>query len=339
MTERERVIAAIQHRETDYVPYHLRFTAEERAKFVAATGIPDPENHYGNHIDLATCMDFATEPEKGLFRDEFGVVWDRRDGADIGMPVEWLLKKPDLTGFAFPSPVGSEIDKQMAALTSGPWNTFRAVTVGFTLYERAWSMRGIENLLMDMLQEEDFVGELFDRIVEYDIRAMERVLEASTDFDAFYFGDDWGQQTGLIMSARLWKKLIGPRVAKLLAFSKKHGKYTIFHSCGKIIDLFPFLIEAGLDVYDTFQPEIYDIVQVKRKFGDKLTFLGGISTQVLLPYASPKVVESTTREIIGIMGKNGGYIAAPTHAVPPDVSTANLLAMIGAFRERQKPLA
>jgi uroporphyrinogen decarboxylase len=331
LNKRERVIAAINHCETDSIPYHLRFTGAERKTLVAYTGIEDIEKHFGNHIGLARCMDFTTELEKGMFRDEFGVVWDRRDGSDIGLPSGYVLKEPNLDGITLPVPVEAEINMQMSSLVQCEWDTFRAVNVGFTLYERAWSMRGIENLLMDMLLEEDFVAELFDRIVQYDISAMNVAREISDDFDAFYLGDDWGQQTGLIMSGALWKKLIGPRIAELIEHSKRSGKYTILHSCGNIIDLFPDLIDAGLDVYDTFQPEIYDIRHVKKRFGDKLTFLGGISTQTLLPCSSPAVVRSTTREIIEIMRKNGGFIAAPTHDVPSDVPAENILAMIDAF--------
>jgi uroporphyrinogen decarboxylase len=336
LNKKERVIAAINHYETDIVPYHLRFTGAEREKLIAYTGIEDFEKHYGNHIEVKRCMDFTTEVEKGMFRDEFGVVWDRRDGSDIGIPSGYVLKEPDLAGFKLPVPLEDEIDKQMTDLVSSKWDTFRAVNVGFTLYERAWSMRGIENLLMDMLLEEDFVEALFDQILEYNINAMGYARKVSDDFDAFYFGDDWGQQTGLIMSRTLWKKLIGPRITKLIEYGKECGKYTILHSCGNIIELLPDLIDAGLDVYDTFQPEVYDIKQVKKKFGDKLTFLGGISTQTLLPYGSPQTIRSTSNEIIEIMSKDGGFIAAPTHDVPADVPADNILAMIDVFTQQRR---
>ena len=331
MNKRERVIAAINHIETDIVPYHLRFTQLERDKLIAHSGIANFEEHYGNHIDIARCMDFLTEVAPGMFQDEFGVTWDRRDGSDIGLPSGYILPDAARENFDLPQPVYQEIEKQMTALVNGGWDTFRAVNAGFTLYERAWSFRGIENLLMDMLLEEDFVAELFDKITAYNIAAMDYAMRISSDFDAFYFGDDWGQQTGLIMSRDVWAKLIGPRIAKLIAHSKKSGKYTILHSCGNIIDVFPDIIDAGLDVYDTFQPEVYDIIQVKRKYGDKLAFLGGISTQTVLPNLTPDGVYANTKEIMKIMGRGGGFIAAPTHDVPADVPVENIYAMVDAF--------
>jgi len=335
MNKRERVIAAIEHQETDFVPYHIRFTAKERQAFIDATGISEPEAFYGNHADVASCMDFFDEIERGLFQDEFGVVWDRRDGADIGLPLRQILSRPDLSGYTFPGPVEEKIAEQMSRFKNAPWDAFRLVAVGFTLYERAWTLRGIESTLEDMLLEEDFLNELLDEIVSYNIAAMDSAREQCDDFDAFFLGDDWGQQHGLIMGASLWRKYLGPRIAQLIEHSKKCGKYTFLHSCGDILELFPDLIDAGLDVYDTFQPEIYNIREVKKKFGDKLSFLGGISVQTLLPRSSPDAVESETREIIEIMGSNGGFIAAPTHDITPDVPVENVSAMIRAFQKQR----
>jgi len=334
MNKRERVITALEHKDTDFVPYHLRFTKPERRAFAEFTGVSDPETHFGNHIDIAYSTDFMTEPEPGMFKDEFGVVWDRRDGADIGMP-EPVLKGPSFDGYVFPGPVENEIAAQLENFKSAPWDTFRMVAVGFTFYERAWSMRGLEATLEDMLLEEDFFTELLDRIVDYNIAVMDSVRKHCDDFDAFYFGDDWGSQRGLVMGAPLWRKLIRPGMAKLIGHAKKCGKYTFLHSCGDIYEIFPDLIEIGLDVYDTFQPEVYPIREVKEKYGDKLSFLGGISIQALLPFASPEVVESTTKEIMEIMGKSGGFIAAPTHDMTPDIPAENVEAMIRAFQNQR----
>lgn len=336
MNKRERVIAAIEHRETDFTPYQVRFTALERQAVIEATGISEPEECYGSHIELASCMDFEQEVAPGLFRNEFGVVWDRRDGSDIGQPaLQPLSRQPSLEGYAFPKPLENEIASQMERFSQKPWDTFRMVCVGWTLYERAWTMRGMENALEDMLLNEDFLLELFDNIIGYDISAMDSAIEHCDSFDAFYFGDDWGQQRGLIMGAPLWRKLIGPGIARLIEHAKKRGKYAVLHSCGDNQELFPDLIDAGLDVYDTFQPEIYPIAEIKKKYGDKLSFLGGISTQSLLPFASPQEVEREVKEIIGIMGVGGGYIAAPTHDMPPDIPIENFLAMARAFQNQE----
>lgn len=115
---------------------------------------------------------------------------------------------------------------------------------------------------------------------------------------------------------------------------KSKGKIISQHSCGDISEIFPDLIEIGLDIYQTFQPEIYDLKKTKKEYGSYLTFWGGISTLRLLPFATPEEVKRKVTETIGIMGVNGGYIAAPTHAVPGDVPPENIAAMIEVFQNQ-----
>jgi uroporphyrinogen decarboxylase len=157
-------------------------------------------------------------------------------------------------------------------------------------------------------------------------------------FDGFYFGDDWGQQKGLIMGPALWREFIKPRMKRMYERAKLNDKYIFQHSCGDIHEIFSDVIEIGLDCYQTFQPEIYNIEKVKNEYGKDLTFWGGISTQQLLPYATSDDVKKETIRIMRIMGKGGGYIAAPTHAVPGDVPPENILAMFEVFKNQNKYL-
>lgn len=272
----------------------------------------------------------------GHFRDDFGVVWNRTVDKDIG-----VVEQPfvcDLEQYAFPS---VELDE--ARLRAGyEWmmrekkERFTFAGIGFSMFERAWSLCGMENLLIGMLTAPEEVERLLDDICALNLRVIDIAMEY--DFDGFYFGDDWGQQRGLIMGAAHWQHFIKPRVARMYARVREHGKYVIQHSCGDIHEIFPDLIEIGLDCYQTFQPEIYDVEAVKREFGDRLTFWGGISTQQLLPFATPEEVRQETIRMLRVMGKNGGYIAAPTHAVPGDVPPENIAAMLEVFQNQAKYL-
>lgn len=120
----------------------------------------------------------------------------------------------------------------------------------------------------------------------------------------------------------------------MYAAAKSEGKFVTQHSCGDIEELFPDLIEIGLDAYNTFQPEIYDVEKVKSVYGDKLAFWGGISTQHVLAHGTPEDVIAETKKMLKIMGKNGGYIAAPTHSVPRDVPAENILAFIETVKNQ-----
>lgn len=104
--------------------------------------------------------------------------------------------------------------------------------------------------------------------------------------------------------------------------------YVAQHSCGDISEVFPDLVELGLDIYNTFQPEIYNVAEMKKLYGDKITFLGGISTQQLLPNAAPEEIKIEIRRLMDILGENGGYIVAPAHAMTNDIPTENIMAFL-----------
>jgi len=213
---------------------------------------------------------------------------------------------------------------------------FKTGSIGFTMFERAWTLRGMENLLTDMVLEPSFVHELMDAICEFNLQIIDLAL--AFDIDGFHFGDDWGQQKGLIMGPGHWNTFIKPRMARMFERVKSKGKFISLHSCGDVSDAFPGLIEIGLDCYQTFQPEIYDIKKVKDEYGSSLSFWGGISTQRMLPFETPDGVRRITAETLNIMRKGGGYIAAPTHAMPYDIPAENAVAMIEVFENQEKYL-
>jgi uroporphyrinogen decarboxylase len=156
----------------------------------------------------------------------------------------------------------------------------------------------------------------------------------SHDVDGMRFGDDWGQQRGLIMGPALWRKYILPRVAKLYGLVRARGKRVFIHSCGQIEELFPDLVAAGVDVFNPFQPEVMDVESVKARYGSDLTFFGGISTQKTLPYGTEAQTREETKRLIDRIGKGGGYIAAPAHDIPKDAKPENVAAMLEVLRSQ-----
>ena len=148
------------------------------------------------------------------------------------------------------------------------------------------------------------------------------------DFDGVYFGDDWGQQKGLIMGLPMWRKYIKPAFTRMFDKIKRKGKFVCLHSCGDNSEIFGDLVDMGMDIYNTLQPEIYNLKEMKRQYGKDVTFYGGISTQQFLPFATPEEVKRKVQEVTEVLGKNGGYILAPTHSVTADIPVENVMAMI-----------
>lgn len=337
ITRRERVIKTLQHKETDTLPYQIGLTQQEYEKVAAYLGDYNFMSKLGNHIDSTYYDGWPREElhHQGYFIDDFGVRWNR-NGADkdIGVIDGFLLSEASMEGYRFPCILENEMRKQYVELMNNGQDTFKMGAIGFSMFERAWTLRGMENLLTDMLLTPDFVDDLLDQICEYNMKVID--IGLSYDIDGFHFGDDWGQQSGLIMGPKLWRRFIKPRMKRMYTKVKSQGKFVSQHSCGDIHEIFPDLIEIGLDIYQTFQPEIYDIQQIKKQYGQKLTFWGGISTQRLLPFATPDEVKLKVIEIIKVLGKEGGYIIAPTHSIPGDVPPENVIALIDIVQNQKK---
>ena len=339
MTRKERVIKALNHEETDIIPFYADFTMQANDIMVAFTKDSAYLESMNMHLNNIQYWGWPTELKDKAehFKDTFGITWDR-SGADkdIGIPTEKIITDFDNMDYVFPEIDEARIRAEYEGLMLTREDKFTFGGIGFSMFERAWSLAGMPEVLMAMIMNPEGLHQLLDMICDYNLKVMDIALEY--DLDGFYFGDDWGQQNGLIMGPALWREFIKPQMKKMYAKAKEKGLYIFQHSCGDVEAIFEDLIEIGLDCYQTFQPEIYNIEKVKEVYGDRLAFWGGISTQQLLPKESPEVVKTETIRIMKIMSKNGGYIAAPTHALEFDAPPENILAMFDVFLNQEKYL-
>lgn len=202
---------------------------------------------------------------------------------------------------------------------------FRIYYLGFSLYERAWTLRGMENLMMDFYDHPDFVHELLGRIADYNIAQIQEALKY--DIDAVYFGDDWGQQRGLQMGPACWKEFVYPHLERMYDVVHQAGKFVMIHSCGDVDELFDELVGIGLNCFNPFQPEVMDVYALLKQYRGKLAFHGGLSIQRTLPRGTEQEVRAESRRLLEA-GREGGYIFAPSHAVEGDTPLANILAFI-----------
>lgn len=337
MTRRERVIQALNHCKTDYVPYQIDFTTEEYQKAVKFTGDKNFASKINNHLFLNGYGKMEQSKENpNHYIDIFGVIWNREKDKDIGVVENLLIPDADNYNYVFPEIDENALRDGIKYIINFGEDKFLGFGIGFSLFERAWTLRGMENLLCDMVENEQFVHRLFSDICEWNLKII-KIINEYAKLDCLYFGDDWGQQRGLIMGAKYWREYIKPYLKKMYAAAKSKNKYILQHSCGDIEEIYSDLIELRLDVHNTFQPEIYNIEKVKQIYGDKLSFWGGISTQHVLAHGTPTDVKNETIRLIKTMGVNsGGYIAAPTHGVPHDVPIENLLAMLEVFENQSE---
>jgi uroporphyrinogen decarboxylase len=203
--------------------------------------------------------------------------------------------------------------------------------IGFSLYERAWTLRGMENLMMDFIDHPQFVHELLRAIADYNIAQAKEALKY--DIDAVYFGDDWGQQRGLQMGPRTWREFIYPELRRMYGVVRGAGRFVMIHSCGDVDEVFDDLVAAGVNCFNPFQPEVMDVYTLLPQYRGRLAFHGGMSTQQTLPFGSVEEVRAESTRLLDL-GGDGGFIFAPAHDVEGDVPLENMLAAIDTVQRQ-----
>lgn len=334
MNNRERVFAALRHEQPDRTPYCVGFTQAARRRLVEYCGGEGNLPPIDNALISAKPepAEAWREVEPDVWRDEFGVEWDRSIDKDIGVVRNRLVGRESVEEYVFPDAGAPGRYDGVRRTAENAGGRFVVANLGFSLFERAWTLAGMEEILIGMAAEPEFVHRLMDRILEYNLQVIERCC--ALPIDAMMFGDDWGQQRGVIMGPERWREFVEPRVRQMYGLAKSMGKYVFIHSCGKVDELFPDLIECGLDCFNPFQPEVMDVAKMKRLHGGRLSFYGGISTQKTLPYGTTAQVREEVRRLLSEVGRGGGYIAAPAHATPADAKPENIVAMLEALNDQ-----
>jgi len=198
--------------------------------------------------------------------------------------------------------------------------------VGGTVFWPAYKLRGMEQILCDMIANPGYAEILYDRVTKISREMTIAVVEAGVDI--LWLADDFGTQRDLMMSLDMWRRWFKARLSEIVQTAKAKNPQLLvaLHSDGKIEAIIPDLIDIGIDILNPLQPECMDPAAIKKRFGDRLAFWGGIGTQTTMPFGSPDEVRKTVRQLINTVGKNGGLLVAPTHVVEPEVPWENITA-------------
>lgn len=343
MTSKERVLTAIAHSEPDRAPVQIYVTPEIDAALRAHFG----ESSYTEEFEV----DFRfvgpaplkpnRQPEPGsrmAYYDEWGTGYEMVPNNAGGtypeareLPLSRLFTMDEVEAYPWPSP--DDYDYSVIPAQIERVKDF-AVCLGGAgipdIINGVGRGRGMEMVLTDIITEDEVGTAIIDHRVDFYYEQCRRSLEAGRGkIDILCLGEDLGSQKGPTMSPATFDSFFRPRLQRFYDLGHEFGCKVMMHSCGSTRLLQPRLIEMGLDVLDAVQPEPVgmDPEELKRESGDRLTFCGMISTQHTLPHGSVDECRAEARHRLDVIGRGGGYIFAPAHAIQPDTPLENVLAI------------
>jgi uroporphyrinogen decarboxylase len=355
MKHRDRVGAALAHERPDRCPMQVSFTPEFAARLREDLRLGGRLGHNphggGNTYELERAIDGdliltsvgwansyyqADRP----YTDEWGVRWGLVDydtpfgtGRYTEITGHPLADAAALASYRPPDPDRPELytaaEEAIRLHRDEYWIVGVTVT---TIFETAWALRGLTQLLMDFVADADLAGEILDIPFRFHLAAAKRLVAMGVDM--IWTGDDVGTQRGMLISPDLWRRLFKPRMARLFAEVKAANPAIriAYHSDGAIDPILPDLVEIGLDVLNPVQPACMDPAGLKRRYGKSLSFWGTIDEQMTLPYGTAEDVRAEVRSRLRHVGYDGGLILGPTHHVQLDTPMENFWAMVRAIR-------
>ena len=342
MTSRERVLAAFDHVEPDRVPAWCGSSVEFWAKARGELDLDDEGLRVRFGDDFRRVFARYTGPQFPLrpgahSRTPFGI---DRHGLGYGQPMNHPLASAtlaDVHAYAWPDPAWMDVSAIKAeaeawggayAILGGDWAPF---------WHDAIELTGMEVLYLKMFDEPELVDAVMGHIVDYYAAVSQAIFEAAADaIDIFFIGNDLGGQTGPLLGDGLFRRFVLPHLARLIDLGHAYGLKVMLHCCGGFAPLIPAMIEAGLDGLHAVQPSCtgMDLATLKRDFGNRILFNGGIDSHHVLIKGTPEFVREHTRRVLDIMAPGGGFVAGASHdAILEETPVENVLAMLDTIRE------
>lgn len=337
MTSRERVLAAINHQQPDRVPVDIWAEGAVWARLSRDLGVPGQDEVRALlNIDVRYISPiYPPDTEKDGVRQNmwgerwakantpWGEDWEHIDGALSGVTSLEEIK-------AFPWPTCEDVDYSALAKQCDRYEGYAIAYGNADIFERPALVRGLENMLCDTALNPSWVEYLTKVFLDYFVEDFNRTMEATGGrIDIYWALTDLGTQSGLLQSLGMFRQFIAPSIRALAKLVHQHGVKFMFHSCGAVREAIPELIELGVDILNPIQPAATGMEPegLKRDFGDRLCFHGGVDIQYLLPLEPADAVRREVRRRVEILGNGGGYILSPSHNLQQDISTENILAM------------
>jgi len=331
--KKERVLNAINRISQSVLPTQINYTPEMKEKIKKFLNVEEDQidKRLDNYIKYLPLNDKTRiDEERGIQYDIWEVCWDQILTEGFHIRYHPLIDSDNIREYKFPEPKDDLLTTIKEVGEKERNNYFLLSLQDWTLFERAWLLRGYENILMSLCNNEKEINYLLDGITEFHIEVAKKIVKLNI-VDGVFTGSDVGTQRGMVMSPETWRKFSKKRYKKIWGIYKEKNLSVFHHSCGNIMEIIPDLIEIGLDVLNPIQPEAMNPEELSKRFGKELTFFGGISTQNTLPFKTPQEVRNEIIDRIRVLGKNDGYIISPSHEVTSDCKPENFLMLVSTI--------
>jgi len=361
MNSRQRVIAALTRRELpDRVPLQFDLSRALADRLCQKYGIaPHYTTAYYEDVtyrlsnnDLRVAMgsdcvvvgaglprNYAHPVGKdGCIINEFGM---RMRQGPIYMevvehPLAHVTEAAEIENFPFPDPLADgRYDDAAMYIEKYQGEYFIIGDVELTMFDMMQQLVGMEKLLIDMAMGMPYIEPLIEKCKDFALAVGQQLIQMGVD--GIWTGDDFGGQQGLLISPRMWRQYFKERYREIYAaFKALNPAVLIMQHCdGAVAPILEEWIEVGLEVFNPVQPNVpgHDPQELKRRFGDRLSFWGAIDQQKLLPFGSPAEIEADVKAKIEILGQGGGYMVAPAHIIQADTPIENAEAFIAAVKK------
>jgi uroporphyrinogen decarboxylase len=359
MTSRDRIIKTLRRKNPDKVPMYFELTPPYEHLFTEKTGKNASEYQTYFNFDMVTlepAMFFKPKsdylqfyPDEDLSKitiNEWGIGYKKgsiHHFESLVHPLRNAQTAEDLLNYPYPEISGiNEPDfihyckSIVAAHDKGLAVMSRGQAVGGTIFWPAYKLRGMEQLFIDMYENSELLTALLDKVTEMLIDVC--VKKANAGVDVLLLADDFGTQINLMMSMEHWKFWFRDRIMKVIKAVKRAKPDIIvaFHSDGAVEKLIPQLLEIGVDVLNPIQPECMNPIEIKHKYGERLSLWGTVGTQTTMPFGKPEDVKQCVMDMISGCGRNGGLLIGPTHVLEPEVPWENLIRFVESVEKYGK---
>ena len=336
MTSKERVLLAINHQEPDKVPLDAWLAPEVADQLISMLNVDTSKDPFalakrlGNDFlyrAVGFCEGYSTiydETKKigdNLYRDDFGIKWSfkRQDlGGYCEMVEHPLADLRNYDRFPWPDPlkvskVGLEENRRLIERDGREYGIIGAVAC--SMLEGAWYLRGLENFLLDLAANLDFVEDLLDHTMKHSLVLSRELVKMGVDI--LWWGDDFSVESGPIMQPELFRRLLKSRYARV--FSELRGLNKdlkiAFHCDGKVEWALDDLVEVGVDIINPLQPDVNDSAAVKKRYRKNLTVWGNVDTRHVMSRGSAAEVVAEVKKVIRTLSPGGGHLLSSNHTI------------------------